>query len=79
MDIAKYLGQRIFKSICKPAKKATFRDYLKYLDAILNGKIINKAVYAFRMITDDNSVISFDDIKKMITEVIKLWFYLTGS
>lgn len=59
--------------------KATFDDFTNYLNILLNGTTLQKAVFSFNMISNHKAKITYEDIEKLVFDVSSLWNGMTGS
>jgi Ca2+-binding EF-hand superfamily protein len=79
-EYAPHLASRIFKVVSAGKTVVRLKDYIMYLDVLLNGTLEERARLSFDILDEDNSgELSLDNIENMIVGVSELWFYLTGS
>ena len=59
--------------------KANLEDFLRYLDILINGNTLEKAIWSFKMLSSNKAIISYQYIEKLIYDISHLWNLMTDA
>ncbi|KAM3139717.1 hypothetical protein pb186bvf_008175 [Paramecium bursaria] len=81
LGLEQQLSDRIFAQIDSDKDgQINFENFLQYLNMLLNGTPEEKALFSFKLLTQNNkNYLEIEDLELMIYEVCYLWNSITGS
>lgn len=78
LGLEPYLSERIYNHIAENGV-IVFEDFVKYLSMLLNGSSAEKALWSFKLLSNNKSILEIEDMERMIFEICYLWNSMTGS